>query len=257
MGKFMGFLGKAPVAGIYIFALLTAFVSCSARINCEVYSDGRAELVLNNTLLPVMDGLLKNLAARSIEENGAPILNASLINKALERLTGIESASLRNTAENSAAGRIVISNIGLFFNRAADAVSRQNAVRQIQFAVWEQTPYGGNFKMTMNRDTGRQLLSLLTPELADYLSALMAPIATGEIIDKSAYLELVSSVYGKAVADELTLAELLLTIDFPGPVEYISGGSYRGNRAEFKLPILDLLVLDESVVYEVRWTPWR
>jgi hypothetical protein len=257
MDNLVRFLRRLPAAGIFIFAALAACISCSTRLNCEIHGDGRADMVLNSALLPAMNGLLKNLAARSGGENDAPVLDASLINKALARMTGIESAALRNTAENNMDGRIVISNIGLFFNHAADAVSKQNAIKQIPLAVWEQTPYGGSFKAAINRDTGQQLLSLLTPELVDYLSALMAPIATGEIIDKAAYLELVSSVYGKTIAAELPRAELLLAIDFPGPVEYISGGAYRGNHTEFKLPLLDLLVLDKAVVYEVRWTPWR
>jgi hypothetical protein len=257
MGKRIRFLRKPPAAGIFIFAALAVCVSCSTRLNCEIYSDGRADMVLNSTLMPAMDGLLKNLAVQSGGENGAPVLDASLLNKAFELMTGIESAALRNTAENKVDGRIVISNIGLFFNHAADIVSRQNTIKHAPFAVWEQTPRGGSFKAAINRDTGQQLLSLLTPEFIDYLSALMAPIATGEIIDKDAYLELVGSVYGKTIAAELPRAEILLTIDFPGPVEYIYGGIYRGNHTEFKLPLLDLLVLDEALVYEVRWTPWR
>jgi hypothetical protein len=255
-GKRIKFLKKAPAAEFFIFAALMVFISCSTRLNCEIHSDGRADLVLNSALTPAMDGLLKNLAVRSRGDE-SPALDASLLNKAFERITGIESAALRNTAENRVDGRIVISNIGLFFKHAADAVSMQNAIKQAPFAVWEQGPYGGSFKAAINRDTGQQLLLLLTPELVDYLSALMAPIATGEIIDKAAYLELVGSVYGKAIAAELPRAELLLTIDFPGPVEYVSGGVYRGNHTEFKLPLLDMLVLDEAVVYEVRWTPWR
>jgi hypothetical protein len=252
----MMFLKRLCGAGFLLFAVLTACISCSTKINGEIHNDGRAELVLNSVLPPAMSGLLKNLAVRSGAENGAPILDAALLNKALARMTGVETASLKNTAENRVEGGIIISDIDLFLNRSA-AFSATDSAKRISFAVWEQTPYGGSFKITMNRDTGRQFLSLLTPDIIDYLSALMAPVATGEIIDKAGYLELAASVYGKAIADELSRAELLLAIGFPGPVEYTSGGTYRGNNTEFKIPLIDLLVLDKPVVYEVRWTPWR
>ena len=101
------------------------------------------------------------------------------------------------------------------------------------------------------------MLLLISPDLLDYLSALMAPIVTGEVIGRDAYLELVASVYGKAIADEIRGARFLLNLGFPGPVESVAGGTGKGSHAEFSISLTDLLVLDSPLHYKVRWTPWR
>ncbi|MDR0409919.1 MAG: hypothetical protein LBH18_05935 [Spirochaetaceae bacterium] len=251
------FLTKTRRAAVFLFAALTLCASCSTRLSGEIYSDGRAKLVLDSALLPAMSGLLKNFAARGGNDS-AVILDAGVLNKAFTLMTGIESSELRNVAGNRVEGTIVISNIGLFLNNSAGGLAAPDAAKQPEFAVWERKPSGGGaFNITINRDTGRQFLSLLAPELVDYLSALMAPVVTGEVINKVGYLELVSAVYGKAVADDLAAAELSIAVSFPGPVESVAGGTFRGSQTEFKMPLLDLLVLDTPVIYDVRWTPWR
>jgi hypothetical protein len=155
-------------------------------------------------------------------------------------------------------GPIVVSNIETFLNNSTSKLPAGAGRQPAKFAVWERKPSGGGaLNITISRDTGQQFLSLLAPDLVDYLSALMAPVVTGEVIDKAGYLELVSAVYGKAVAGDLSAAELSISVSFPGPVESVAGGSFRGSKTEFKMPLLDLLVLDKPVIYDVRWTPWR
>jgi hypothetical protein len=108
--------------------------------------------------------------------------------------------------------------------------------------------------LTLTRDNGQNFLSLVSPELVEYLSALMAPVATGEALGEREYLEIVASVYGKALAAEIENAEFLLSVSFPGPVNKISGGISTGSRASFSIPLIKLLVLDEPLIYEVRWS---
>jgi hypothetical protein len=81
----------------------------------------------------------------------------------------------------------------------------------------------------------------------------MAPVATGESLTKGEYLALVGSIYGKGVADEITAAKIHAFIDFPGPISSVRGGAYTGRRAVFEVPLLDLLVLESPLNYEIRW----
>ncbi|MDR2659913.1 MAG: hypothetical protein LBC27_08015 [Spirochaetaceae bacterium] len=243
------FFKRQRGANVLLPLVLLICASCSTRINGEIHSNGRAEIIVKSSLQPVISNILKNLAARG--GGGKRILDAALLNRSISRMVGVEAATLDNTAGNSVEGRIVISDVRVFLNSAA------SAVKQGSFAYWEETPYGGSFKLNMTRDTGHTFLSLLAPELVDYLSVLMAPIATGEIIDKAGYLELLASVYGPAIADELTRSNLVLSIYYPGPVERMPFGTYRGNHTEFTIPLLDVLVLDVPIVYEVVWTSWR
>jgi hypothetical protein len=94
---------------------------------------------------------------------------------------------------------------------------------------------------------------LLSPEVRDYLSALMAPVATGETLTQKEYLALVQSVYGKGLAEEIASAKITLTIDFPGTISVIQGGKATKNRGVFTIPLGDLLVLERPLRYEVAW----
>jgi hypothetical protein len=157
---------------------------------------------------------------------------------------GVESAGLRNTGPAALEGPVKITNIGDFLAPARDKRG---------FIILEEDASGGRLRLTLNRDLGPDILSLISPEVTDYLSALMAPIATGELLSKTEYLELVSSVYGKPIAGEISNASIRASVDFPGHVRSARGGSFSGKRAEFAIPLLDLLVLESPLVYEVSW----
>jgi hypothetical protein len=97
------------------------------------------------------------------------------------------------------------------------------------------------------------MLLLVSPDVSDYLSALMAPVATGEELSKQDYLALVSSVYGKGIAAEIADARVSLDLELPGTVLSAPGGTFSGRRASFKVPLTDLLVLERPLLYEIRW----
>jgi hypothetical protein len=81
----------------------------------------------------------------------------------------------------------------------------------------------------------------------------MAPAATGEPLSKVEYLDLVGSFYGKALADEIAAARITISIGFPGTVSSVKGGSFSGTQARFNIPLVDLLVLENPLEYEVVW----
>jgi hypothetical protein len=246
-------LAKTPVKGL-VFLVALFCVSCSTGIDGIIHSDGRAELVLQSALFPGMSRLLKSLGP---QDSAAPVLNAALLNAAFAGLPGIETAALGNTPSGSIEGRITVADTARFFNGLSRTISARPRVKSPPFAIWEQTANGGRFAINLNLDTGREFVSLVSADLTDYLSALMAPVATGEVIDNAGYLELVSSVYGKAVADEIGRARLSVKLEIPGPIESVTGGTYRSNRAEFDIRLVDALVLAKPLFYEIRWTAWR
>jgi hypothetical protein len=221
-----------------IFAAL-GFAACDARLDGVIQRGGHGEFTLKSTPFPAAKRLLKSLSA-----DGGAALDAKSLNSALALTPGVERAELSNTTDGGIIGRIDIADIGGFLNRKDSG----NA------AFWEQASSGGSFRLNLNLDSGAAFLSLISPDLVDYLSALMAPIATGEVISKQGYLELAASVYGKAVAAEIEKAEFLISLDFPGSISGIKGGTYKGGHADFVIPLLNLLVLEEALVYEVRWS---
>jgi hypothetical protein len=155
---------------------------------------------------------------------------------------GIRSVSLHNTAPAAVNGEIQISRIDEFLSLPGGGG---------QFIRY--TPVPGRLSITLDRSSGPRIIALLSTEVADYLSALMAPVVTGEQLSQEEYLNLVVSVYGKAIADEIAAAQLFIAINFPGPLQSVRGGTFSGRRAEFLVPLVDLFVLDKALEYEARW----
>jgi hypothetical protein len=121
------------------------------------------------------------------------------------------------------------------------------------FIAFEQGQSGGRCGININRENGPVVLELLSSEISGYLNALMAPIATGESLSKTEYLELVASFYNRAISDEIAGSRIRASLEFPGTVSSVRGGTFSGRRAEFDIPLVDLLVLETPLRYEVNW----
>jgi hypothetical protein len=107
----------------------------------------------------------------------------------------------------------------------------------------------------LDRESGPEIIGLISRDAADYLSTLMAPLATGEKLTKTEYLALVSSIYDKAVADEIARSKLSAVFAVPGRVRSARGGAFTGREARFEVPLLDILVLEQPLDYEIVWGP--
>jgi hypothetical protein len=121
------------------------------------------------------------------------------------------------------------------------------------FITYSEGPNSSSITVVLDRNSAPLLISRLSPEVNDYLSALMAPVALGEYMAAGEYLNLVAMVYGRPLADEIAAARIRASIEFPRPVTSVSGGSSGGRQAEFDIPLLDILVLEKPLRYEVNW----
>ena len=232
-----------------LLAILTLCGSCAARINGSLLSDGQADLNVYASLEPRITMLIGGLAAASgIMQPGAPLLNGPSISTSMSAAPGVASASLTNRTPSAIEGPIKISRLGDFL---APGMSDGKAGGFITFE--QGASQGGRCTVNLNLDSGPKILALMSPEIGDYLSALMAPLATGEKLTKTEYLTLVSSVYGRGIADEIAGATINAAIDLPGQVQSARGGTFSGRKAEFIVPLLDLLVLETPLSYEIRW----
>jgi hypothetical protein len=153
------------------------FSSCAARISGELRRGGVGDFTVSTSLEPRISSLIRSFAAMAGGgEAGAPVLNGEAISRSLSIAPGVESAGLRNTGPAALEGPVKIANIRDFLAPAGDKGG---------FIVLEESASGGSLRLTLNRDLGPDILSLISPEVSDYLSALMAPIATGEILSKT------------------------------------------------------------------------
>ena len=224
------------------------FASCAARISGPLKADGSAELQVSAALEPRMASLVRSLAAVALAGAAdGPILDGPAIAHSMSTAPGISSLAFKNSAPAAIEGSVQVSQIGeLLGSGGADGAGGG-------FISFEQGPSGGRCLIGLNRETGPRVLSLISPEIAAYLEVLMAPLATGEALTKAEYLVLVGAVYGKGIADEIAQSAIRVSIDFPGPVRNVRGGTFSGSRADFTIPLPDLLVLETPLSYEVVW----
>ena len=226
-------------------ALLPLVVSCASQINGSLGRTGQAELAVGVFLQPRMTALIRTLAAASGSSTAdGPVLDGAAIAASMSAAPGIASVSFRNTSPAAIEGPVRISQIGDFLAPGSERGG---------FIVFEQGASGGRCVITVSRESGPRLLSLISPEIAEYLSALMAPLATGELLSRTEYLALVSAVYGRSFADEIAQSFIRASIEFPGPIQAVRGGTFQGRRADFAVPLPDLLVLETPLIWEVTW----
>jgi hypothetical protein len=236
-----------PAALVLVFLL---FASCSGRIEGALRQDGSAELTLDAALQPEMTRLLSSLA-RVMGNNaaaGGPLLDGPDIARSMAAAPGISAVSLRNQGPAAIAGTVSIFRVDSFLALPNSALPNGRSA-----APFIRYDPAGKLVITMDHDSGPRILLLLSEDVNDYLSSLMAPVATGETLTRAAYLNLVGSMYGRPVADEIAAARIQVSLAFPRSVKEVRGGTSQGGRAQFNVPLVDLLVLEQPLVYEVSW----
>jgi len=236
---------KKLILAVVTTALLTAFLSCASQINGSLTGDGQADLNIRARLEPKISDFIRRLSAASGTAAPDTLLNGPEMAKSMSNAPGVASVTLKNTSPSSIEGPVKIS-------RISDFLSSGQVSGLISF---EQKNASGEGVCAVNLSlaSGPWLLSLLSPEITGYLSALMAPIATGEALTKAEYLALVGSFYGKAIADEISGSSIRASVNFPGAIQSVKGGTFTGKRADFEIPLIDILVLETPLNYEVVW----
>ncbi|MDR2964921.1 MAG: hypothetical protein LBU88_04015 [Treponema sp.] len=227
---------------ICLFSTLLFSFSCSARINGSLSADGSASISINASLGTRITTLIRTIAAAG-GQTGGGVLDGEVITRSMSGAPGITSASFRNTSPSAIEGTVRISQIGDFLSGTGSG----------GFVVFEQGSSGGRCVININRTNGPGIIKLLSPDIDMILNALMAPIVTEDTMTKTEYLEIIEVFYSKAISDEIASSRIRASIDFPGTITSVRGGTYSGRRAEFDIALVDLLVLENPVNLEVRW----
>jgi hypothetical protein len=230
-----------------LFMAVFTLFSCTARIDGNITANGSAVMTVSMSLGQRMTALIRSIAVAggqpSAEQEPVQILDSQSIVRSMVHAPGIDSVTLTNTSPSAIEGQMRISQINIFLT-SADGKG---------FITFEQARSGGKCEVSINHENSPAILGHLSKDICDYLNALMAPIATGEKMSKDEYLELVGSFYNKPLSDEIASSRIRVSVEFPGAVTSAKGGTFSGRRANFDIPLLDLLVLETPVTFEVNW----
>ena len=227
---------------LLLFTAAFSLLSCSVRIDGSLSANGSAVINIRMSLEPGVTALFQRLYAAG-GQSGASVLDSSSIARSMSNASGVASVSFRNTSRSAIEGQIRISRINDFL--ASTDGSR--------FITFEQRGTGGRLTINIDRAKSPAILAMLSEEVVDYLNALMAPIASGETMSKHEYLDLVAVFYNRTISNEIASSRILASIEFPGRITNVRGGTFSGRTANFDIPLLDLLVLETPLDYEVTW----
>jgi hypothetical protein len=228
--------------------------ACSTNISGKITKTGGADLSLKTNLAPKTVNLLLSISgkmdggAKNSEKN-ITLLDAEQINEALRQTQGVKSVALHNQSPQGIQGKVEIAEIDKFLSFAGN----KTAPNARAFSVWQSDAQGGKLSVMLSRSNSQAILASISPDLIDYLSAIMAPCATGENLSKAEYVDLVASVYGKDIVSEIKSASFKASLTMPKSVKSVKGGTKTGDRADFDIPLLDILVLDKALVYEIEF----
>jgi len=233
--------------------------SCSAKYDLRLEQAGSAQVSLSATLSPRTVALIAGLSA--FAQGGASsapaatalrALDAASLSKTLKALNGISRVDLKNTSPNSVSGSFLVADPERILSNAPLSGGKPAAELASVFKV-ERSASGGKISMDLSPASAPAFLAALSPEIRDYLEALMAPIATGEEMGGTDYLELVELVYGSTIASELRTSVISVALELPSPAFSVQGGSSKGKRVDFSIPLVDLLTLDKPISLGASW----
>jgi hypothetical protein len=243
-----------PAGRLCLAAFLAAlFCSCSGRVDGTIRQNGDsagAELTLEASLRPRMTTVIRSLSRNF---GGAapdkPLIDGPAIARSLAAAPGVSAAALENTGPAAVRGTVRIANLDEFL-AVPDMLPGGTLAGNSLLLKYDPA---GTLLIHLDRETGPRILSLLSEEINAYLSALLAPVATGETITRAEYLGLVATIYGKPIADEIASAVVEINLETPRAISSIRGGSARGRRARFTISLPELLVLEQPLDYEISW----
>jgi len=232
---------------IIILLGFLVFASCSARINGTLQEGGSANLTIQAALEPRMTALIRSLRGVMGTAGSDLVLDGPSISRCMAGSHVVVSVSIANTGPAALEGGAVISQV-------EDFLSLNRGRRFISYSESQRGGRpSGRVLIYLDKETAPELMALLSREAVDYLTALMAPAVLGEDLSENEYLSLLGSLYGRPIADEIRAARITASIEFPGPITAIQGGTAAGNRADFVIPLLDLLVLEKPLSWEIAW----
>jgi hypothetical protein len=251
---------KLAFAAQVAFAMQAlVFASCSGRINGVLREDGSADITIQSALQPSVAALIS-----AVSGNAASVLDAKIIAQSIRNAQGVKSVSMRNITPSSIEGSVSVSQANDFLAIPGGAAQPGGQTRRL--ITYEQTAGGGGrLSIALNRATAPQFVNLLSPDVGDYLSCLLSPGLTTDwqyIQTKAEYIRQLKATYntlrnnrglGNTLVSELESATVTLALDFPGIVRSVQGGTFSGKRAEFVVPVIDLLTLEKPLAYEVAW----
>ena len=99
-------------------------------------------------------------------------------------------------------------------------------------------------KITLSPEILQNLITNQNNVIQKYADLLMAPCFTGELMSKEEYIELVASLYGNEIAEEITSGSIKI---------FLKNSRAKKIPEAFSIPLIDILTLTEEKTFTVNY----
>lgn len=232
------------IIAISYFAFM-AFIasSCSVGANMAFRADHSASMALSVAVPQAVEAKLRQFTTTA---SPASMFDAAAISASLSDrgLSVSESVS-----PDTRSWRGVFTSVDLEQLLARD----EDLASVLSF---NKAPGWASIRLNVDRATAPALVRLFPGLDGQLLEALQPPAVYDNPVNTSEYRTMLSGLLGRTAVNALEGARVMLTVSFPGVIIESSGSvgvDAAGKTASLAIPALDVMVLEQPVVFYVKW----
>ena len=210
---------------IAIAALLLPllFASCTSSVELHTNGDGSINILYDAAFDSAFIEIMQSLSG----ESGTQLFDADEMTSQF-RAAGIKDVRVASPANTSLGIALRLPKEG------NDPISRSGCISRSARSL----------AITVSPASCAKLYKLLPDTLQSYIDLFMAPVFLGEAVPKDEYVDLIASVYGKALADEASRAKIKISFFAPNGEKAVK---------TIECPLVDLLTAAKPLVFSAAW----
>ena len=215
-------LFKSILAALLFLPLL--FASCTSSVELRANGDGSVNITYDAAFGSAFIEIMQSLSGGG----ASPLFDADEMTSQF-RAAGIKDVRVASPANTSLGIALRLPKEG------NDPISQSGCISRSARSL----------AITVSPASCAKLYKLLPDTLQSYIDLFMAPVFLGEAVPKDEYVDLIASVYGQALADELKRSKIKISLFAP------NDGKKASKTAE--LPLAELLTSTKPVSFSVAW----
>ena len=253
-------------------AAVCAFFACSCTVqtSIRIHDDGSGSaditVILNPVAVRYMTDITSSIGVGAATDvvagagtDGAEVIgpfDVEAIRRSFLARPGVELESIETSGKNTLHLKAVFDDVRTLLgppgNDTAPAAPPQDATP----VTYAAGPQGHTLTITLNRTNFYRISSLFV--LPDSPLTVLFPYAETDFMPRDEYLEVLEYALedyldGMSVEEFVKDAGVYAEVEADSPVTAATGGEVSAGRAEFFIPIIDLVTLEQGIEYALTW----
>jgi hypothetical protein len=223
------------------------FSSCSGNYTVLLGDNNNADISFNTnvdsaTLTAVTDKL-KSLSSSDIKNEQVSFFDQIQFTKGLNSLKGVNDVSVKKETQDRISGSFSISDL--------TKLEPSNSSTKL-FTI---THYQGKKTLifTLTKSNAKTAFQLFPGINASLIDALSPPALYEDELTQDEYRQNLLLFFGKNHISAVDTSKYTITLIIPGHILSSSGLSVSGNKATCTFSLLDLLVLNKPIQFQITW----